>query len=112
MNETNDPAGTDAPLRIALVDDDPMWRYLTGTALRERGCAIVDFESGEQLLEAAAGDPPDLVLIDAMMPVMDGFETCRRLRSVQADVPILMLTSLEDEFASATWCGSPTWAAS
>jgi len=88
------------PLHVVLVDDDPVWRYLTGTALRERGWTVDDCESGAALLEAVAQRVPDIALVDALMPEMDGFEACRRLRAAAgSELPILVLTSLEDELS-------------
>ena len=86
-------------LTVALVDDDPMWRFLTSTALRERGWVVEDFDSGCLLLDRLPTIDADIVLIDAMMPVMDGFATCRELRkhAIGQNLPILMLTSLEDD---------------
>ena len=92
-------ASTPAPLVVALVDDDPMWRFLTGTALRDVGWTVHDFDNGPALLEALPEARVDLVLIDAMMPGMDGFATCRAIRAAEwgARLPILMLTGLEDD---------------
>ena len=90
---------TPAPLAVALVDDDPMWRFLTGTALREVGWTVHDYDSGPALLAGLDEGRVDLVLIDAMMPGMDGFATCRAIRAAEwgARLPILMLTGLEDD---------------
>jgi diguanylate cyclase (GGDEF)-like protein len=84
---------------IALVDDDPMWRFLTGSALREIGWTVHDHESGPALLAGLSDLKVDLVLIDAMMPGMDGFATCRAIRASEGGgrLPILMLTGLEDD---------------
>ncbi|HPU50373.1 MAG TPA: response regulator, partial [Burkholderiaceae bacterium] len=86
-------------LTVALVDDDPMWRFLTSTALRERGWVVEDYDSGFLLLDRLPSISADIVLIDAVMPVMDGFATCRELRKHPngQSLPILMLTSLEDD---------------
>ena len=98
MTDSIDSAARTRPLRVFLADDDPMWRYLTCCALRERGWTVEDFESGHALLAGFDDHPPDIVLVDALMPEMDGFEACRRLRAQHgAEPPVLMLTSLDDE---------------
>lgn len=93
-----DPAETDA-LFAVLVDDDPMWRFLTGSALRERGWSVEEYDTGAELLARLSAITPDIVLIDALMPGLDGFATCRAIRQLPLanKPPILMLTSLEDD---------------
>ncbi len=91
-------AGTQEPLSVAVVDDDPMWRFLIASALRERGWEVHDFESGPRMLDEFGAHAFDVVMVDAMMPEVDGFETCRRVRrGARADTPLLMLTGLEDD---------------
>ncbi|MCL4748176.1 MAG: EAL domain-containing protein [Burkholderiaceae bacterium] len=91
-------AGAQEPFSVAVVDDDPMWRFLLASALRERGWQVFDFESGPRMLDELAARAFDIVLVDAMMPEVDGFETCRRVRrSEWAATPLLMLTGLEDD---------------
>jgi PleD family two-component response regulator len=100
MTDSTDTAARMRPLRVFLADDDPMWRYLTCCALRERGWEVVDFDSGPALLAGFDDRAPDIVLVDALMPEMDGFETCRRLRALHgSEPPVLMLTSLDDELS-------------
>jgi predicted signal transduction protein with EAL and GGDEF domain/DNA-binding response OmpR family regulator len=88
---------------ILLVDDDQVNLLLTSAALRERGFIIATAESGEQALEMLDTWVPDAVLLDALMPGLDGFETCRRLRQMPtvASVPVLMLTGLDDNASIA-----------
>jgi predicted signal transduction protein with EAL and GGDEF domain/DNA-binding response OmpR family regulator len=91
----------DSPERpkVLLVDDDEVNLLLTSIALRERGFAITEATSGEQALQLLAEWAPDMVVLDAMMPGMDGFETCRRLRTTFGfeSLPVLMLTGLDDD---------------
>jgi diguanylate cyclase (GGDEF)-like protein len=84
--------------RILLIDDDPNFRLITGEQLRTSGFAVVEAESGEAALLLLDSAIPDLVIVDAIMPGIDGFETCRRLSANPAmtDVPIIMSTGLED----------------
>jgi diguanylate cyclase (GGDEF)-like protein len=84
---------------VLLVDDDPVTLLLTESALQERGLKVVAVESGQAALDAYAAYRPDIVLLDALMPGLDGFETCLRLRLAVGgeDTPILMLTGLDDD---------------
>jgi len=84
---------------VLLVDDDEVNLLLTALALRERGFKIVEASGGEQALELLRDWMPDLIVLDAMMPGLDGFATCRRLRRTPGfeNVPVLMLTGLEDD---------------
>ena len=90
---------TIAQPRVLLVDDDEVNLLLTSIALRERGFLISEATSGERALEILAGWIPDVVVLDALMPGMDGFDTCRELRQMPscASLPVLMLTGLDDD---------------
>jgi diguanylate cyclase (GGDEF)-like protein len=84
--------------RILLVDDDRSFRVITRQALAAAGFEVDEATSGEQALELIDRQRPDLVLLDALMDGLDGFETCRlmRARSGMTDVPIIMTTGLGD----------------
>jgi PAS domain S-box-containing protein len=94
------PAG---PPGVLLVDDDEVNLLLTATALRGLGFRITEASDGAQALELVAGWVPDLIVLDAQMPGLDGFETCRRLRQRPGfdHVPVLMLTGLDDDASIA-----------
>lgn len=84
---------------ILLVDDDPTNLFLLEELLLSEGYFPVLAESGIEALAIAAKSIPDLILLDVMMPEMDGFEVCRRLREdarLQA-VPVVFLTALDDD---------------
>ena len=93
----DDPAA--GPPEVLLVDDDEVNLLLTGAALRERGFNITEAGSGEQALKLLTEWAPDVIVLDAMMPGLDGFATCRRLRAMPGfeHVPVLMLTGLDDD---------------
>jgi PAS domain S-box-containing protein len=95
------PLARSAGDRVLLVDDDPVMRLLTLTALSERGWLVVEAAGGEEALETFARDRPQVVVLDAIMPQPDGFETCARLRRLAGGehVPVLMLTGLDDEIS-------------
>ncbi len=90
--------------RILIVDDDVDTLKLVGLMLQRQGYQIVVASSGPKALALVQEEPPDLILLDVMMPEMDGFEVARRLRSdpKTADIPILMFTAksqVEDKLA-------------
>jgi diguanylate cyclase (GGDEF)-like protein len=84
---------------ILVADDDRSMRMLFANALRSDGFRILEAGNGQSVLALCARAMPDIILIDAIMPELDGFEACKKIRQLHdgADVPILMVTSLEDE---------------
>ena len=83
-------------IRLLVVDDDDVNRMLACAALEEAGFEVTEAADGRAGLDAYAQERPDLILLDVMMPGMDGFEACRTLREQGAREPIIMLTGLED----------------
>ncbi len=85
--------------KVLLVDDDEVNLLLTSIALRERGFAITERTSGDDAIRSLADWLPDVVVLDALMPGLDGFETCRALRALPGfeSLPVLMLTGLDDD---------------
>ena len=85
--------------RVLLVDDDEVNLLLTAAALRERGFEITEAPSGTEALAQLSARAPDVVVLDALMPELDGFETCSLLRATPGfeSLPVLMLTGLDDE---------------
>ncbi|MCU0967644.1 MAG: EAL domain-containing protein [Rubrivivax sp.] len=94
-----DPATSLEWPEVLLVDDDEVNLLLTSFALRERGFRVVDVPGGEQALAHLAHSTPDLIVLDAQMPGIDGFDICRsvRARAELKHVPVLMLTGLDDD---------------
>ncbi len=84
---------------LLLVDDDSVTLMLTALALRERGFKVVEAASGADALRSLMSWTPDLIVLDALMPGLDGFDTCLQLRQLPGyqSAPVLMLTGLEDE---------------
>jgi two-component system response regulator MprA len=78
--------------RILIVDDDPSIRTSLRRMLAYEGYQVSEAEDGRAALTAALDQLPDLVILDLMLPGIDGYEVCRRMREVD-DVPILMLTA-------------------
>jgi adenylate cyclase len=83
---------------VLVVDDEEQNRSLLRDPLEARGYEIAEAENGMIALEQIAKRLPDVILLDVMMPQMDGFEVCRRLKtdSKTAHIPILMVTALSD----------------
>ncbi|MBO5798112.1 MAG: response regulator transcription factor [Clostridia bacterium] len=82
--------------KILIVDDEERMRRVLVDYLRIKGYDTVEAANGEAALAQFAAEKPDMVLLDVMMPVMDGWETCRRLRE-QSAVPVIMLTARGQE---------------
>lgn len=89
--------------KILVTDDDPRNRKLEETLLRANGYEVRSVGSGQATLAMVAVDPPDLILLDLMMPGMDGFEVVRQLKSDPATrgIPIVMVTALDDDGSRA-----------
>ena len=83
---------------VLVVDDDPSMRYLVGEALEGAGFSVREASDGTSALEIFLAARPDLVLLDVMMPGLDGFATCTELRKLPggSDLPIMMMTGSED----------------
>ena len=83
---------------VLIVDDEPAMRQALEELLVGEGYALALARDGTEALRKAAELTPDLILLDAKMPDIDGFEVCRRLRADPslADIPIIMVTSLAD----------------
>jgi DNA-binding response OmpR family regulator len=82
--------------RILLVDDEPAVQTLLAYPLRKDGYEVVSATDGREALDRFAEDRFDLIVLDIMLPKIDGIEVCRRLRS-KSQVPIIMLTAKDDE---------------
>ena len=83
---------------VLVVDDEEKNRTLLRDPLEARGYEVAEAENGEQALQKIALRSPDVILLDLMMPKMDGFEVCRRLRKAAntTSIPILMVTALSE----------------
>ncbi|MFD7094283.1 response regulator [Streptomyces xanthophaeus] len=83
--------------RILLIEDDPSIREGVGLGLRRRGHEVSAAETGEEGLVLMGSFRPELVLLDLMLPGMNGVQVCRRIRDT-SEVPIIMLTARGDDF--------------
>lgn len=85
-----------AARRILLVDDEPSIQKMLVHALEREGFGVHAVGDGEEALEAFTSYEPHLIILDIMLPKLDGTEVCRRIRA-RSDVPIIMLTARDDE---------------
>jgi DNA-binding response OmpR family regulator len=85
--------------QVIVADDDELLQQLVSHKLAQRGYATRCVDNGEALLKAIDEAVPDLIVLDAMMPIMDGFEALRRLRAAPASagIPVIMLTARRGE---------------
>ncbi len=93
------------PAKVLVVDDEASIRALLAATLRLTGFEVRVAEGGREALAAVAEYDPDLVILDVMMPDVDGFEVAQRLRSAGRPVPVLFLTardSVEDRISGLT----------
>lgn len=90
------PFGDESRPRILVVDDDALIRQFLEDQLTGEGYLVSTARDGEEALAKVAADSPDLILLDVMMPKVDGFEVCRRLKSDERTilVPVVMVTAL------------------
>lgn len=87
------------PGRVLIVEDSATNRLILRTRLSQSYYDVIEAEHGEQAIELAASEYPDIILLDVMMPGIDGFETCRRLKADPATlhIPVVMLTALDKQ---------------
>src|SRR3954468_8339967 len=97
------------PSKVLVVDDTPANVRLLDAILSPRGYAVVTAASGPEALLRAREDAPDIVLLDVLMPVMDGYEVCQHLRDAAASrmLPVIMIpASAEQEKIKAIQAGA------
>jgi two-component system OmpR family response regulator len=88
--------------QVLVVDDEPNIRELVQVALRFHGCTVTTAAGGAEALRQAEALRPDLIVLDVVMPGMDGFEVCRRLRAAGNEVPVIFLTARDTSSDTVT----------
>lgn len=90
---------------ILLVDDDPDFVEAVRVIVENGGYDVEVAYDGKEGLEAVAARKPDLIVLDVMMPVMNGHETCAKLKSDKdtEDIPIILLTAVADRVTTSTY---------
>ena len=86
-----------AMLKILLVDDDPNIRQLVNLYLQKEGFEVEMADRGDEALKRFRESPPNLILLDVMLPGMDGWQVCREVRKI-SNIPIIMLTAKDETF--------------
>ncbi len=84
-------------LKILLVDDDPNIRQLVNLYLEKEGFEVAMADRGDEALKLFRESPPNLILLDVMLPGMDGWQVCREVRKT-SNIPIIMLTAKDETF--------------
>jgi phosphoserine phosphatase RsbU/P len=86
---------TDSPANVLIVDDTPANLQVLGGMLKEQGCIVRPAPSGKLAIRFAEADPPDIILLDIMMPEMDGYEVCGRLKQSERlkNIPIIFISA-------------------
>lgn len=82
------------PNKILIVDDDPDLILILGHVLNRAGYEVISAESGREGLEKVDKEKPDIVILDIMMPDMNGWEVCRNIKEVYPDIPVAMCSVL------------------
>lgn len=90
---------TNGPLNVLAVDDDKPNLVVISKTLEPQGCHVITAASGPEALEKIRRSPPDVVLLDVMMPGQDGFEVCRQLKAQQETrlIPVIIITALQEK---------------
>jgi two-component system OmpR family response regulator len=88
--------------QVLVVDDEPNIRELVQVALKFHGCAVRTAATGRDALRQVEAAPTDLIVLDVMLPDLDGFEVCRRLRAAGNDVPVIFLTARDTSSDTVT----------
>src|SRR5690606_32733774 len=84
--------------KILVVDDELSIATLLQYNLKQAGYDVIIANDGRDGLQKAISEKPDLILLDLMLPKLDGMEVCKELRIKKLDIPIIMLTAKDDEF--------------
>ncbi len=97
--EVSEGGATQAPLKVLVVDDTVINRQILQVFLRKIGITVVQAENGALGVEAFRRENPDVVIMDVMMPVMDGYEATRQIKAIAGDrwVPVIFLSALDKE---------------
>ena len=88
--------GSRSPVRVLVADDSDLLVGLIASWLEDEGYAVVVATTGRQALDAAALHRPDVVLLDLIMPQLDGFEVCNKLKSLPQPPEIVLMTGVSD----------------
>ena len=90
---------------ILLIDDDPEFVSLLQRKMNKLNCKIDTAYDGDEGIKKARSNPPDLIVLDVMMPVKDGFQTCKELKAdpSSSEIPVILLTAVADHIADTSY---------
>ena len=90
---------------ILLIDDDPEFVSLMQKKMNKLDCSIETAYDGEEGLKKARANPPDLIVLDVMMPNKDGFQTCKELKADPncSEIPVILLTAVADHISDTSY---------
>lgn len=107
------PPAVSLRARVMLIDDNPASLEPLDARLRSLGYQTTVVQDALTALDAVRSDAPDLVVLDAVMPELNGYQTCRELKAIDASIPVVMLSD-RDEPADRFWaqqCGADAFLA-
>lgn len=84
-------------MKILIAEDDPVTLDSIEMCLTDEGFSIITATNGKEAIDRWTGEKPDLICLDIMMPVMDGYEVCRKIRQVDETIPVLFLSAKNEE---------------
>lgn len=84
-------------MKVLLAEDDPLTRYGLREILEAEGYEVIQAENGQEALILFESESPDFVCLDIMMPEINGYDVCRKMRAAHADIPIVFITAKSDE---------------
>ncbi len=91
----------DSKFRILVADDEQLMRSVIGGILTEAGYEVMEASTGEECIELAIAEKPDLIILDVIMPDIDGFQTCERMRNLDetCSIPVIFVSGLDNRFS-------------
>src|SRR5512143_1694917 len=101
MSDTRQQAAEGSSPTILVVDDNKGVREFLLLLLAKRGFSVVGAASGSECLQIVKGQQVDLIILDVMMPVMDGLQVCQELKKICPSVPVILLTARDDMMTRA-----------
>ncbi len=91
----------DSKFRILVADDEQLMRSVIGGILTEAGYEVMEASTGEECIQLATFEKPDLIILDVIMPDIDGFQTCERMRNIDetCSIPVIFVSGLDNRFS-------------
>ncbi|MBN2104419.1 response regulator [bacterium] len=83
--------------KVLIVEDEPIFRMNYRTVLEEKGYSVIEASTGQQGLHMITSDPPDIVLLDLILPEVNGYEVLKRIRETNSEIPIIVFSVLSGE---------------